>query len=54
VRKAFRELAEEDEPVTEKVYRQAETTAAPDQQSNRIVAAWLKRRQERAPETLVP
>jgi hypothetical protein len=54
VRKAFRELAEEDEPVTEKVFREAERAAEPDQRSNRVVAAWLKRQQERAPETLAP
>ncbi|MEZ5930478.1 MAG: holin family protein [Alphaproteobacteria bacterium] len=54
VRKAIRELAEEDEPVTEKVFREAEKAAEAGQRSNRVIAAWLKRRQERAPETIAP
>ena len=54
VRKAVRELAEEDEPVTERVYRKAADTAEPEERMNRVVAAWLKRQERPAPETLTP
>lgn len=54
VRKAFRELAEEDVPMTERIFRDAERAAEPGQRSNRVVASWLKRQQARAPETLSP
>jgi hypothetical protein len=54
MRKAFRDLAEEDEPATEKVYRAALQTAEPQKRDNRIVQAWLERKQASVPETLTP
>ncbi|MEM8951138.1 MAG: 3TM-type holin [Pseudomonadota bacterium] len=54
VRKAFRGLVEEDEPASERVYQEALTTAEPDKRANRVVAAWLKRKTDRAPETISP
>lgn len=54
VRKAFRELAEEDQPLTERVYQKAVTAGASDKRTNRVVAAWLDRRQSQPPEALTP
>ena len=54
VRKAFRDLTEEDQPATEQAYQEAVRTAEPDKRANRVVSAWLKRRSDRAPETLSP
>ena len=54
VRKAFRDLAEEDQPATERVYQEAVHAAEPDKRANRVVAAWLRRRSDRAPETMSP
>ena len=50
VRKAFRELAEEEEPATERAYRKAEQATGAEARTNRVVAAWLKRRGAPAPE----
>ena len=54
VRKAFRELDQEDQPASEKIYRQARETARPNQLTNRVVAAWLKRQAGRVTETIAP
>ncbi len=54
VRKAFREIAEEDQPATELAYQEAARTAEPDRRANRVVSAWLKRQDSRNPETLSP
>ena len=54
VRKAFHELAEEDQPTTERVYQEAVRTAEPDKRANRVVSAWLKRQDCSTPETLSP
>lgn len=54
VRKAFRDLAEDDEPATEKVYQAAVQATKPEKRGNRIVQAWLKRSQAGVPEALTP
>lgn len=54
VRKAFRELAEEEEPATERLYQNAEQSASTEARTNRVVDAWLERRGGRAPETITP
>lgn len=54
VRSAIRELEEQEEPKTEKVYQEAAAAVEPDKRNNRIVTAWLKRQQARTPETLAP
>ena len=54
VRKAFRDLAEEEQPLTEQLYRKAEQTAGPEAPANRVVASWLERRGAEAAETIAP
>ncbi len=54
VRKAFRDLAEEEEPASERAYQEAIQVAEPDKHTNRVVAAWLKRRNDRTPEAISP
>ncbi|MEM7045299.1 MAG: holin family protein [Pseudomonadota bacterium] len=54
VRKAVRELAEDAEPVTERVYKKAVETTEPEERANRVVAAWLKRQERPSPEVLTP
>ena len=54
VRKAFRDLAEEEQPATERLYQKAEQTAGAEARTNRVVAAWLKRRGGQGPETIAP
>ncbi|MGI9501034.1 MAG: holin family protein [Geminicoccaceae bacterium] len=54
VRKAFRDLADEDHSPTEKVYQEAVETAAPEKRANSVVAAWLQRQENRRPEALTP
>lgn len=51
VRKTLRDLAEEEQPASERVYQEAVETAGPEGQSNRVVAAWLARQQDRRPGT---
>lgn len=53
VRKAFRELATEDEPRTEKIYQQAVRAAGSSQSANYVIDSWLRRRVKTA-ETLSP
>jgi hypothetical protein len=53
-KKAFRDLAEDDEPSPGKAIREPETTASPDQRGNAVVAAWLQRRDARSAETIAP
>lgn len=50
VRKAFRDLADEDEPAIERVYRKAELAGDPGKRTNRVVVAWLKRQKGRLPD----
>ncbi len=54
VRKAINDLAEEEQPKTERVYKQALATAEADKRSNRVVAAWLRRQSTKAAETIAP
>ena len=54
VRKAISDLAEEEQPKTERVYKQALETADSDKRSNRVVAAWLRRQSTKAAETITP
>lgn len=54
VRKAISDLAEEEQPKAERVYKQALETAEPDKRNNRIVAAWLRRQSSKAAETITP
>lgn len=54
VRKAFRELSQEDQPATERAYQEAVQIAKPDRNTNRIVSAWLRRQNGHAAETLSP
>ncbi len=54
VRKAFRELADEEQPATEQAYQEAVHLAEPGKRANRVVAAWLRRRNGQAPETISP
>ncbi|MGI9506173.1 MAG: holin family protein [Geminicoccaceae bacterium] len=54
VRKAINDLAEEEQPKTERVYKQALETAEADKRSNRVVAAWLRRQSTKAAETIAP
>jgi hypothetical protein len=44
VRKAFRELAADDEPPTEKIYQQAVKAAGLSPSANYVVDNWLRRR----------
>ncbi|MGI9510304.1 MAG: holin family protein [Geminicoccaceae bacterium] len=54
VRKAFQALAEEDQPVTEKIYQEAIKATDPDHNTNRVVTAWLEQQKGQRPETLAP
>jgi len=54
VRKAIRDLEEEDQPTTESLYRKVVASSGPSPRNNQVVEAWLQRRQARQPETLAP
>ncbi len=54
VRKAFRELSEEEQPRSERLYREAVEVIEPTGRNNRVVEAWLQRQKSRQPETLTP
>jgi hypothetical protein len=54
VRKSMRDLENEDQPSTERLYRRALEVSGSSTQTNRVVEAWLRRRQTQSPETQSP